>query len=117
MFGKHGAERLAASRGAGKAGEVLPGCGCEQMAESMHSSLKKAGGLKNTDPWTLHRVTPTTCVLLRIPLAQKYGHRFFQESLLLQYNCDLNAFLGKWRYTSVCVISAVVKKEKLEKDL
>lgn len=46
IFEKPGAERLAASRGAGRAGEVLSGCGCEQVAKTMHSNLKKAGGLK-----------------------------------------------------------------------
>lgn len=45
IFGKSGAERLAASGGAGRTGEVL-GCGCEQVAGTMHSSPKKAGGLK-----------------------------------------------------------------------
>lgn len=41
--------------------------GCEQVAGSMHSKPKKAGGLKKTDASILHRVTPTICVLLHIP--------------------------------------------------
>lgn len=69
IFGKPGAERLATSRGAGRAGEVLD-CGCEQVAGSMHSTPKNAEWLKKTDPWTLHRVTTTICVLLN-PISAK----------------------------------------------
>lgn len=76
IFGKPRSEWLVTSRGAGRAGEVLSDRGCEQVAGSMHSTPKSAGGLKKTDPWTLHRVTTTICVLLNIPLAQKCGHRF-----------------------------------------
>lgn len=46
IFGKPGAERLAASREAGRGGEILSDSDCEQVAGSMHSSPKKAGGLK-----------------------------------------------------------------------
>lgn len=66
---KAGAERLATSRGAGRAGEVLD-CGCEQVAGSMHSTPKNAEWLKKTDPWTLHRVTTTISVLLN-PISAK----------------------------------------------
>lgn len=108
---------MAASRETGRAGEIFSDSDCEQVAGSMHSSPKKAEGLKKTDLWTLlHTVTPTQHVLLCILLAQKCGHRFFQESLLLQYDSDLNAFPGKWQYTCVCRECCCVEKKKKDRE-